>query len=66
MNLEQIYARIGELIAEGHGQWPVLLTDIDEEGTGHVYEPVEVDVLVGDDDEWVNVDIRHADLGDLS
>ncbi|MEV2277739.1 hypothetical protein AB0I72_19345 [Nocardiopsis sp. NPDC049922] len=63
MNAIQLRDHLNEIIADGYGQWPVLATDIDPDGTGLVYEPVEVDALVGDDGEWVGMDLRLADTG---
>ncbi|ASU81527.1 hypothetical protein CDO52_00850 [Nocardiopsis gilva YIM 90087] len=60
MNAIELRDHLNQIISDGYGQWPVLLTDIDENGTGLVYEPVDVDALVGDDDEWISIDIRRG------
>lgn len=41
---------------------PVVLTDTSDTGEGYVYTPVEVDLLAGESDVWISIDITDADL----
>lgn len=43
--------------------WPVLLADVTDTGEGRLWQPVDVDLVDGDDDsQWVCIDVREADL----
>jgi hypothetical protein len=66
MTVEELHSHLSGLIAEGHGHLRVVLTDTAPDGTGAVYEPTDVDLLLGDDgDDWVGVDLRAADLSEV-
>jgi hypothetical protein len=57
-----LHEQLGVLLAEGHGHLRVMLTDVDPDGTGAVYEPTEVGLLLGDDGvDWVEIDLTAAD-----
>ncbi|MFE6305002.1 hypothetical protein [Nocardiopsis sp. NPDC057823] len=64
MTAEELYERLGVVLTEGRGHLPVVLTDTDADGTGAVYEPTDVDLMLGDDgDDWVGIDLTAANLG---
>ncbi|MEV2277828.1 hypothetical protein AB0I72_19810 [Nocardiopsis sp. NPDC049922] len=65
MTATEMFEALRTLIEEGHGEHRLLLTDIDPDGTGTVYEPTEVGLLLGDDDRaWIGIDLRLADTGE--
>ncbi|GAA0975946.1 hypothetical protein Q7689_00605 [Nocardiopsis tropica] len=64
MTADELYEDLRAVIEAGKGDLRVLLTDIDDQGHGLVYEPVDggVGLLLGDDDrDWVGIDLRLAD-----
>jgi cellulose biosynthesis protein BcsQ len=62
MTADEMYEDLRALIEAGHGDRRVLLTDMDPQGHGFVYEPDEVGLLLGDDDRaWIGIDLRLAD-----
>ncbi|WP_304455930.1 hypothetical protein [Nocardiopsis sp. YSL2] len=62
MTAADLHEELGVLLAEGHGHLPVVLTDTDPDGTGAVYEPTEVGLLLGDDDvDWVAIELTATD-----